>query len=179
MKTPFLLVLFAAVACAGQDTSSPRAPSTSGERGNQQSATQMQPSSGALDSRQPVPLLPHMAQHQRENMRAHLAAVQGILAAISSNDFVGAEKAAARIESSEQTQQMRSHMGLAAPDFTAMALNFHRTADGIGAAARQRDEKEVIKAVSATVSACVKCHETYRQQVVDDETWSRLSAAKP
>jgi len=179
MKNSFLLVLFAAVALQGQDASLPRPSSATGASREQPSPTQLQPDSASLDSRLPVPLLPHMAQHQRVNMRDHLAAVQEILVAIAANDFAGVGKSAGRIESSEQMQQMCSHMGLGAPGFTAMALNFHRTADSIGAAARKSDQKEVLKALSATVSTCVKCHETYRQQVVDAATWDRLTAAKP
>ncbi|MSU73036.1 MAG: hypothetical protein EXS43_11970 [Opitutus sp.] len=40
-------------------------------------------------------------------------------------------------------------------------------------------QTEVLKALSVTVNACVKCHETYRQEVVDEVTWSRLTSAKP
>lgn len=112
-------------------------------------------------------------------MRDHLAAVQEIIAAMSQGDFAGVAKASARIESSEHMRQMCSHMGQGAAGFTEMALNFHRTADTIGAAARKKDQKEVLTALSTTVSTCVKCHETYRQQVVDETTWSRLTAAKP
>lgn len=112
-------------------------------------------------------------------MRDHLAVVQEIIAALSQGDFDGVAKASARIESSEQMRQMCSHMGQGAPGFTDMALNFHRTADTIGIAARKRDQVAVLKTLSATVNTCVKCHETYRQQVVDETTWSRLTAAKP
>lgn len=119
-----------------------------------------------------------MAQHQLENMRDHLAAIQEILAALATNDFQGVEKAAARIESSQPMEQMCNHMGLGAPGFTPMALNFHRTADGIGNAARKRDEKAVIQSLSSTLSTCVACHAVYRQEIVDEATWQRLTAQK-
>jgi len=172
MKPLLLVACLAVFACGCQNHSAPR--STSSVGGHPQ-PNHAQPVADALDTRIPVPLLPRMAQHQRENMRDHLAAVQEILASVAQNDFAGVEKAAARIESSAQMQAMCQHMGMGAPGFTELALNFHRTADAIAPAARKRDEKEVLKALSATVSTCVGCHATYRQQIVDEATWQRLS----
>lgn len=37
----------------------------------------------ALDNRIPVPLLAQMALHQKQNMRAHLESVQGIVAGLA------------------------------------------------------------------------------------------------
>jgi hypothetical protein len=70
-----------------------------------------------MDTRAPVPLLPMMANHQKQNMRDHLVAVQQIVAAIAADDFAGIEKAAARIGFSEQMGQMCTHMGTGAPGF--------------------------------------------------------------
>jgi cytochrome c556 len=181
MKTPVLLVLLSAlaVAASSQKTKSSHSSAANEPRGHQPSGHEIQANAASLDRRLPLPLLPHMAEHQRANMRDHLAAVQEIIAAMSQGDFAGVAKASARIESSEHMRQMCSHMGQGAAGFTEMALNFHRTADTIGAAARKKDQKEVLTALSTTVSTCVKCHETYRQQVVDETTWSRLTAAKP
>jgi len=181
MKAAIFFALLATVAVGLGSQASPSSQSTptGGSNRERGSLHQVQPDAASPDSRLPLPLLPHMAQHQRQNMRDHLAAVQEIIAAVSLSDFAGVAKASARIESSEQMQRMCSHMGMGAPGFTEMALNFHHTADTIGAAARKGDQKEVLKALSATISTCVKCHETYRQQVVDEATWSRLTAAKP
>lgn len=129
------------------------------------------------DTRQPLPLLPHMAQHQLANMRDHLAAVQEILAALSANDFDGVAKSASRIGSSEQMSRMCSHMGSGAPGFADTALNFHHAADTIGAAAKQRDSAATLKAVSATLQTCVGRHATYRQEIVDEAKWNELTKA--
>jgi hypothetical protein len=177
MKPLLLVACLAAFACGCQNHSAPRPGSASGV-GDRHQPNHAQPVADALDTRIPVPLLPRMAQHQRENMRDHLAAVQEILAFVAQNDFAGVEKAAARIESSAQMQAMCQHMGMGAPGFTELALNFHRTADSIAPAARKQDEKEVLKALSATVSTCVGCHAVYRQQIVDEATWQRLTAEK-
>jgi len=134
-------------------------------------------SRSAGDTRQPLPLPAMMAEHQKQNMREHLAAVQAIIAAIGRDDMDAAAKAASRIGYSEAMGQMCEHMGAATPGFTAMALNFHHTADTIGDAARRGDRAGVLSALDRTLQTCVGCHAAYRQEVVDDETWKKLTAA--
>ena len=90
-----------------------------------------------MDTRVAVPLLPMMANHQKQNMRDHLLAVQEIILAAGRQDFAGVEKAASRIGYSPQMGQMCTHMGAGATGFTEQALAFHHTADAIGAAAQQ------------------------------------------
>jgi cytochrome c556 len=130
----------------------------------------------ADDTRKALPLPAMMAAHQKENMREHLAAVQAIVAAIGRDDMEGVSKAAGRIGYSEAMGRMCEHMGAAAPGFTTMALSFHHTADAIGEAARRGDRTAVLTALDRTLQTCVACHATYRQEVVDDETWQRLIA---
>lgn len=125
----------------------------------------------ALDPRRPVPLQPMMAWHQKQNMQAHLAAIQRILDALAHEDWDAIGRAAAPIESSPQMQQMCEHMGAGAEGFTELALDFHRRADAIGEAARAHDARAVLQATSNTLQACTSCHATYRQEVVDAETW--------
>ncbi len=132
-----------------------------------------------MDTRAPVPLLPMMANHQKQNMRDHLVAVQEIVAAIAADDFAGVERAAGRIGFSEQMGQMCTHMGAAAPGFTEQALNFHRTADRISAAARDRDHAQVLTELGATLETCTSCHAAWKQQVVDEATWTRLTSSAP
>jgi hypothetical protein len=132
-----------------------------------------------LDLRAVVPLLPTMAQHQKQNMRDHLVAVQEIVAALAIADFAGVERAAGRIGFSEQMGQMCTHMGAGAPGFTEQAIEFHQTADRIAAAARARDAGRVLSAFSATLQTCTSCHAVWKQQVVDEPTWQRLSSATP
>jgi len=132
------------------------------------------------DTRQPLPLPAAMATHQKQNMREHLAAIQAIIGAIGHDDMDGVVKAAARLGYSEAMGQMCEHMGAAAPGFTPMALNFHHTADTIGDAARRGDRAGVLSALDRTLQLCVGCHSTYRQEIVDEETWKRLAdTAKP
>lgn len=132
-----------------------------------------------LDPRRPLPLLPAMAHHQKQSMREHLEAVQAIVAAIAGSDFEAAERAAARIGLSEQMGQMCTHMGAAAPGFTERAIEFHQTADRIASAARARDGAALLTAFSATLQTCTSCHASWKQQVVDEPTWQRLTALAP
>jgi len=128
-----------------------------------------------LDSRVPVPLLPLMANHQKQNMRDHVAAVQEIILATSKNDFATVEKAAARIGYSETMGQMCTHMGAGAPGFTERALAFHHNADRIGEAAKKREPAAVLSALGQTLDECRSCHAVYKQRVVDDATWAAAS----
>lgn len=128
------------------------------------------------DTRKPLPLPVMMAEHQKQNMREHLAAVQAIIAAIGRDDMDSVAKASARIGYSEAMGQMCEHMGAATPGFTTMALNFHHTADTIGEAARRGDRAGALTALDRTLQTCVGCHATYRQEVVDEATWKRLTA---
>jgi len=128
-----------------------------------------------MDQRVPVPLLPMMAQHQKENMRDHLLVVQQVIQGLADNDLRAVEDAARRIGSSPEMARRCSHMGAGAPGFTDQALQFHRTADGIAAAARKRDRKAVLTALGATLQTCTGCHATFKQTVVDESTWSRLT----
>jgi hypothetical protein len=133
----------------------------------------------SLDSRAPLPLLPMMASHQKQAMRDHLLAVQEIVEGLASDDFPAVEAAAARIGLSEGAEQMCTHMGAGAPGFTEQALEFHRRADRITAAARERDRGRVGIELGATLRACTTCHATWKQQVVDEPTWSRLTSSAP
>lgn len=162
---PLSLTLVVAIACRA-----PRSEPTKPEASSKAAAfaTTQSPHSALdkLDQRRPVPLLPMMAQHQKENMREHLEAVQEVVAATASGAFDKAALAAKRMGSSETMGRMCEHMGAGAPGFTEQALAFHHTADEIAAAATKQDTAAVLAALSKTLSACTSCHATYRQQLV-------------
>jgi hypothetical protein len=48
-------------------------------------------------------------------------------------------------------------------------------ADGIAIAARGR----VLGQLGATLEACTSCHSTWKQQVVDEASWQRLTTTAP
>jgi hypothetical protein len=107
-----------------------------------------------------------MAQHQKQNMREHLEAVQGVVAALAVGDFAGVGAAAKQMGFSETMGRMCEHMGAGAPGFTEQALTFHHTADEIVSAATRQDGPAVLAALTKTLQTCTACHATYKQQPV-------------
>ena len=126
------------------------------------------PGLDAIDTRTPLPLLPMMANHQKQNMRDHLVAVQEIVQGLAANDYDAVEKAAKRIGYSDEMAQMCTHMGAAAPGFTEQSIRFHRTADRIAEAARTRERAKVLDELGTTLQTCTACHAVWKQRVVDD-----------
>ena len=120
-----------------------------------------------LDRRKPLPLLPMMANHQKENMREHLVVVQEVVAAAATSDFAKVAHAARRIGYSEAMGQMCEHMGAGAPGFTEQALAFHHSADRIVDAANREDSAAVLSALGETLATCTGCHAAYKQKLVD------------
>ncbi len=130
----------------------------------------------AADGRRPLPLLQMMADHQKSLMRDHLSAVQEIVTALASDDFATVERAASRLGYTEEVSQMCRRLGAASPAFTQQALAFHHTADGVAAAARARSRQRVLAELSTTLQACRACHAGWKQDVVDESTWSRMTS---
>ena len=89
------------------------------------------------------------------------------------------EAATKKIGYSDSMAQMCTHMGAAAPGFTPTAITFHKTADTIGVAAKKKDKGAVLAALNATLNTCVGCHAAYKQQIVDEPTWSKLTSMAP
>ncbi len=127
------------------------------------------------NTRQPLYLLPMMAEHQKQNMREHLAAVNEVVAALARSDYKTVESAAKKLGTSPAMQQMCMHMGAATAGFAKRALAFHETADNIGAAAKTQNSAAVLTALNRTLDHCVACHAGYRQEVVDDARWRELT----
>jgi hypothetical protein len=188
MNRPTLTLHFARVAalvtlagCQRPDPATPTPTTTTAETGSTAAAAtavcEAQRTLDRMDTRIAVPLVPMMANHQREDMRDHLLAVQEIVMAAATDDFPGVEHAAGRIGFSQQMGQKCTHMGAGATGFAELALTFHHTADAIAAAARQHDRVAVMQTLGATLQLCTGCHGAYRQSVVDDATWSRFTSA--
>ncbi len=128
-----------------------------------------------LDTRTPVPMPPYMANHQKQNMREHLEAVQGIISGLSKKDFKAIAAAAKRMGFSEEMGNMCEHMGAGAAGFTEQAIQFHKSADEIARFAEKRDQLGVITGLNNTLNRCTTCHSTYRQQIVDEATYKSFA----
>jgi hypothetical protein len=120
-----------------------------------------------LDRRKSLPLLPVMANHQKQNMREHLTVVQEVVSATATRDFAKVGHAAQRMGYSEAMGQMCEHMGAGAAGFSEQALAFHHSADRIADAARTEDSAAILGALGETLAACTACHATYKQTLVD------------
>jgi cytochrome c556 len=144
---------------------------------NPVSAREAQARAATMDSRTPVPLVPMMAHHQKEQMRGHLESVQGVVEALARSDFAAAEKAARSMGFSEQMGMMCQHMGAGAPGFSEQALKFHHAADRMADAAHRKDRAATLKRLQETLQTCTACHATYRQQVVDQATYDAAATA--
>ena len=166
MKLRFSLLVVAVLGCQTKGDRS-AAPATSHSTSVAGAAHPADVLDG-LDARKPVPLLPMMAQHQKENMRDHLLVVQRIVSATARGDFAEVAHASKDIGYSEAMGRMCEHMGASAPGFTEQALAFHHTADGIAQAAAKNDTAAVLVALSDTLSACTSCHASYKQRVVGE-----------
>jgi hypothetical protein len=103
-------------------------------------------------------------------------AVQDIVLALATDDYPGIERAAKRIGYSDEMGQMCTHMGAGAPGFTEQSIRFHHTADGIADAARSHDRAKVVSQLGVTLQTCTACHALWKQRVVDDATWSQVTA---
>ena len=167
----FLAALSALTAC---DLLFPLA--RAGEPAATHDACEAKKAAEAMDSRTPVPLVPMMAAHQKEQMRGHLEAVQGVVDALARNDLPAVEEAARKMGYTEAMGMMCQHMGAGAPGFTEQALKFHHTADKLADSAHQKDRAAVLKNLQATLQTCTACHATYRQNVVDQATYDALAA---
>ena len=133
--------------------------------------------SRSWDERRDLPLLPMMAEHQKQSMRGHLQAVRDIVSGLTVEDYAAVEKAGAALGFSEKMGQMCQNFGRAAPDFTDQALAFHHIADAIALAAHDHDRARVMSALADTLAACTACHATWKQRIVDEDTWQQLTGA--
>lgn len=127
-----------------------------------------------MDRRMPVPLSARMALHQKAAMRAHLEAVQAIIAALPKKDFAAVARAAASMGYSKTTAQMCRSMGAGAQGFTERAIRFHRSASAMETAAHSNDTQAVLERLAETLGQCTTCHATYRQQIIADPAYQRL-----
>ena len=178
MTRRVMVPVLALVLVGGCSREAPPAPAAPASAAPSEPATAQAVLDG-MDERAVVPLLPMMANHQKQNMREHLVAVQEIVGAVARDDFASVERAAGRIGFSEQMGQMCSHMGAGAPGFTEQALAFHHSADEIVVAAKKHDRAEVLRTLDATLKSCTSCHAAWKQQVVDEAAWQRLTSSAP
>ncbi len=116
-----------------------------------------------MDERTPLHLAPQMAQHQLQNMRSHVVAVQTIVGLLANGDFdQAADVAHKQLGLTEEMRMMCTTMS-DNKDFTKMGLAFHQSADQLGDTLKTKDMKKSLEALHTTMNYCVQCHATFRQ----------------
>lgn len=120
------------------------------------------------DTRQLVQFPPMLREHVLANMRAHLAALRDIQAALSSGDF---QKAAQVAESSLGMSSLNDHhadenVKYMPAAMAQMGSGMHRAASQFALAAQDAsasgDYKKPLAALANLTGACVACHAAYR-----------------
>lgn len=116
-----------------------------------------------MDNRISLGLSPAMKQHQLENMRSHLAAIQSIVGYLSDNKFEqAADVAHTKLGLTDEMEKMCSTMS-DNEQFTRLGLAFHNSGDDLGNTLKTGDMKMSLRALRNTMESCVQCHATFRQ----------------
>lgn len=94
-------------------------------------------------------------------MRGNLNQVKQMLGALAENDFATIEKVANEMTFNKKKGDGLAIRGNAA--YTAMGVQFHavRTME-LRDAARAKDGKRVVRALSSTLDTCTSCHATFK-----------------
>ena len=101
-------------------------------------------------------------QHQLQNMRSHLVAVQTIIGLLAKENYDLASKVAyTELGSTTEMKLMCASFGN--KEFELMGLAFHESADKMSEIIKTKDKKASLEALSLTMNYCVQCHANYRQ----------------
>lgn len=118
-----------------------------------------------VDSRYPVTLTPAEAWAQKQQMQATLTGLRQILAALAEKDFLAVERAVPALGHSTVASAQQV---VTTTVYRRMEAQFQESTVKVTAAARSKDEKAVLKELSATMGWCQSCHSALRQEVVPD-----------
>jgi len=122
----------------------------------------MMMSDNTNDNRVSLNLPPHMKEHQLENMRSHVEAVQTIIGLIAENDFSKASEVAhTKLGLTEEMNRMCSMFEN--EDFRTIGFQFHESADDLAETLKTKDMKKSLWALNKTMGYCVQCHAGFRQ----------------
>ncbi len=114
------------------------------------------------DQRISLNLSERMKRHQLADMRAHLAAINGIVGLMTENRFAEASKLAhEKLGLTPEMQKMCNMLGN--EKAAAMGLAFHKSGDELGDALATGDVNRSLSALHNTMQYCVECHATFRQ----------------
>lgn len=112
------------------------------------------------DNRTALVVSPEKAQHQLQNMRSHVIAVQSILEYLSKDEY---EKASSKLGLTDEMKMMCSSFNN--EKFEKLGLEFHTNADKMAKIFETKDKNESLKALALTMNSCVSCHASFKQQI--------------
>ena len=107
-------------------------------------------------------------------MRTKLANTQSLLKAIVTADYKEIDRAALALSRISQTEIV-SWQNPPRPDYTAQAVLFMTSVDGLREAAQRRDIEAVGTEYSTLVSTCIHCHTYVRDARVASLTFHGLN----
>lgn len=114
----------------------------------------------AADTRRTLDVPDAMKEHQKQNMREHLRAVQQVTALMAHEEWDQAAGVAhAQLGLTDEMRRMCSMFG---PEFMAMGLEFHESGDRLGEALKTKDRHKAQAALAETLEKCVVCHDTFK-----------------
>jgi hypothetical protein len=107
--------------------------------------------------------LPQFARDRLlKNMREHLKAIHDITGLMAKDQF---DKAAliAKNKLGLTDAMLKECQKMKREDYTSLGLAFHKSADKLSKALKEKDAKKSLLALSNTLNYCVSCHATFRQ----------------
>ncbi len=107
-------------------------------------------------------------------MRTKLANTQSLLKAIVTADYKEIDRAALALSRISE-MEIVSWQNPPRPDYTAQAVLFMSSVDGLREAARRRDIEAVGAEYSTLVSTCIHCHTYVRDARVASLTFQRFN----
>ena len=120
----------------------------------------------AKDKRQMVKMPEMMKNHQLENMRDHLKAIDEILMHMGADELdKAAEVAEQRLGMSSLATHGASHMAQVIPkEMGAIGTSMHKAASRFALKAEEGDAPAAYKSLQEVTAACVACHAGFRTQ---------------
>jgi len=117
-------------------------------------------------------------EHLLHVMRNNLANMGKLIHAMAEDDFTAVEAIANKMSLNEKKAQGLARRGN--PAFTAMGVQFHgKDALVLKDAAKSKDRKRTLRAMSSMVSTCVACHATFRVMEWPDNKFYTLPKPTP
>jgi hypothetical protein len=120
----------------------------------------------ATDNRRVITLTEAGRAHLLSEMRAFLTGMEGILAALASEDMAAVAKNAGSLGMTMTHKVEDSLRKVLPPEFMQLGMSTHRDFDQIAKdAGSGKDPKHVLQQLGDTMGKCLACHATYQVRI--------------